>query len=92
MGGGTAMLDQFEYVLFDRLVIDPETQQHTLGIEIRIADQRSWHASECKGETHHDAYKFRQLIALMNRLFRPLFQFPRQALPQLRKDQGTLFS
>jgi len=69
-----------------------ETQQHTLGIEIRISDQRSWHASECKGETHHDAYKFRQLIPLMNRLFRPLFQFPRQAMPQLRKDQGTLFS
>jgi uncharacterized protein (TIGR04562 family) len=69
-----------------------KTQQHTLGVELRISDRQSWHASELKGESHHDAYRFRQLLALMNRLFRPSFDFPSEALPQLRKDQGRIFS
>ncbi len=68
-----------------------KTQQHTLGVELRISDRQSWHASEVKGESHHDAYRFRQLLALMNRLFRPLFDFPREAFPQLRKDQNRVF-
>jgi hypothetical protein len=55
-----------------------KTQQHTLGVELRISDRQSWHASELKGESHHDAYRFRQLLALMNRLFRPSFDFPRE--------------
>jgi uncharacterized protein (TIGR04562 family) len=68
------------------------TQQHTLGVELRISDRQSWHASELKGESHHDAYRFRQLLALMNRLFRPSFDFPSEALAQLRKDQGRVFA
>jgi uncharacterized protein (TIGR04562 family) len=68
------------------------TQQHTLGVELRISDSRSWHASELKGESHHDAYRFRQLLALMNRLFRPSFDFPREADAQLRRDQGRVFA
>jgi uncharacterized protein (TIGR04562 family) len=67
------------------------TQQHTLGVELRISDRQSWHASELKGESHHDAYRFRQLLALMNRLFRPSFDFPREADAQLRRDQGRVF-
>jgi uncharacterized protein (TIGR04562 family) len=69
-----------------------QTQQYTLGVELRISDQQSWQASEWKGESHHYAYKCRQLLALMNRLFSPLFTFPREAFPQLRKDQGRLFA
>jgi uncharacterized protein (TIGR04562 family) len=69
-----------------------KTQQSTLGVELRISDQQSWHASELTGESHHDAYKLRQLLALMNRLFRPQFQFPREAFVQLRKDQNRLFT
>ena len=68
-----------------------KTQQHTLGVELRISDRQSWHASELKGESHHDAYRFRQLLALMNRLFRPSFDFPRAADAQLRRDQGRVF-
>jgi hypothetical protein len=45
-----------------------------------------------KGESHHDAYRFRQLLALMNRLFRPLFAFSREAVPQLRRDQRRIFA
>jgi uncharacterized protein (TIGR04562 family) len=69
-----------------------KTRQHTLGVELRISDRQSWHASELKGESHHDAYRFRQLLALMNRLFRPSFDFPSEALAQLRKDQGRVFA
>jgi uncharacterized protein (TIGR04552 family) len=69
-----------------------KTQQHTLGVELRISDQQSWHASELKGESHHDAYRLRQLLALMTRLFRPSFSFPSEALPQLRKDQQRIFA
>ena len=68
------------------------TQQHTLGVELRISDRQSWHASELKGESHHDAYRLRQLLALMNRLFRPSFDFPSEAMAQLRKDQGRVFA
>jgi len=68
-----------------------KTQQHTLGVELRISDRQSWYASELKGDSHHDAYRFRQLLALMNRLFRPSFDFPREADAQLRKDQGCVF-
>jgi uncharacterized protein (TIGR04562 family) len=69
-----------------------KTQQYTLGVELRISDQQSWRASELTGESHHDAYKMRQLLALMNRLFRPRFDFPAGAFEQLRKDQSRLFS
>ena len=68
------------------------TQQHTLPVELRISNQQSWEASEHKGESHHDAYKCRQLIALMNRLFYPVFSFPREDFNQLRHDQHKLFS
>ena len=74
-----------------RNAIRTKTQQHTLGVELRISDEQSWQASEWKGESHHDAYKCRQLLALMNRLFGPLFSFPREAFAQLRKDQNALF-
>ncbi len=77
------------YATRDRIRI--RTQQHTLGVELRISDQQSWYASELEGESHHDAYKGRQLLSLMNRLFRPRFDFPRAAFPQLRKDQSRLF-
>lgn len=70
---------------------DIVTQQHTLPVELRISDMRSWEESEQKGEAHHDAYKFRQLVALMNRLFSPLFSFPPDAFASLRADQEVLF-
>jgi uncharacterized protein (TIGR04562 family) len=69
-----------------------KTLQHTLGVELRISDRQSWYAAELKGESHHDAYRFRQLLALMNRLFRPSFGFPREADAQLRKDQSCVFA
>jgi uncharacterized protein (TIGR04562 family) len=68
-----------------------KTQQHTLGVELRISDEQSWRASERKGDSHHDAYKFRQLVAVMNRVFSNRFQVPEESLAQLRKDQGALF-
>ncbi len=67
------------------------TQQHTLGLELRISDQQSWQESERKGDSHHDAYKFRQLLAVMRRIFKNDFNFPDQAMPQLRIDQTKLF-
>jgi uncharacterized protein (TIGR04562 family) len=69
-----------------------ETQQHTLPVELRIADQESWYACEWKGEAHHDAYRCRQLLALANRLFAPVFRFPPAAMGQLREDQNRLFA
>jgi uncharacterized protein (TIGR04562 family) len=69
-----------------------QTEQHTLPVEMRISDERSWHTSELKGESHHDAYRCRQLLALMNRLFRPIFAFPQDAFAQLRKDQNLIFA
>jgi len=79
-----------DYAARDRKKI--VTQQHTLPVELRISDRRSWEESEQTGEAHHDAYKCRQLISLMNRLFDPSFRFPQDAEAQLRKDQDMLFS
>lgn len=70
---------------------DIVTQQHTLPVELRISDRRSWEESEKRGDAHHDAYKFRQRLFLMNRLFSPYFDFPKEALGRLREDQGLLF-
>ena len=47
-----------------------KTEQHTLGVELRISDVESWRTSEQTGESHHDAYKFRQLVSVMNRVFK----------------------
>lgn len=67
------------------------TQQHTLGVELRISDQHSWQDSEQKGDSHHNAYKFRQLVAVLNRIFKPTFTFPPECNAQLRRDQARLF-
>jgi uncharacterized protein (TIGR04562 family) len=67
------------------------TQQHTLGVELRISDEQSWRTSEQKGDSHHDAYKLRQLIPVMNRVFKNVFHFPQERVTQLRKDQLALF-
>lgn len=75
-----------------RNFIPKKTQQHTLVVELRISDEESWRSSEQKGESHHNAYKFRQMIAVMNRIFKPLFHLPQTSLAQLREDQTTLFS
>jgi uncharacterized protein (TIGR04562 family) len=71
--------------------ISKKTQQHTLGVELRISDEQSWRMSEQKGDSHHDAYKFRQLVAVMNRIFKNNFRFPEESIAQLRKDQISLF-
>lgn len=68
------------------------TRQHTLPVELRISDVESWERSELSGEANHEAYKCRQLLSLIDRLFSPLFRFPSDAIPQLRKDQDRLFS
>ena len=72
--------------------VDKKTQQHTLGVELRISDEPSWRASEQKGDSHHDAYKLRQLISVMNRVFKTVFNVPKESIAQLKKDQSTLFS
>ncbi len=72
--------------------INKITEQHTLAIELRISDKKSWHKSEQKGDSHHDAYKFRQLVSVMNRVFKKSFHFPKEGGPQLRQDQKKLFS
>jgi uncharacterized protein (TIGR04562 family) len=72
--------------------VSKKTQQHTLGIELRISDEQSWRSSEQKGESHHNAYKFRQLVSVMNRVFKNAFHFPEEGFAQLRKDQARLFS
>ncbi len=77
------------YALRDR--VSKKTQQHSLGVELRISDEQSWRASELKGDSHHDAYKFRQLVAVMNRIFSNRFQIVNESLAQLRKDQADLF-
>jgi uncharacterized protein (TIGR04562 family) len=71
--------------------VSKNTQQHTLGVELRISDEQSWRASELKGDSHHDAYKFRQLISVMNKVFSNRFQISEENLAQLRRDQGALF-
>jgi uncharacterized protein (TIGR04562 family) len=68
-----------------------KTEQHTLGVELRISDVESWRASEQTGDSHHNAYKFRQLVSVMNRVFKNVFQLPEESFPQLRKDQDVLF-
>jgi uncharacterized protein (TIGR04552 family) len=76
----------------DRDRTDKKTEQHTLGVELRISDVESWRDSEQTGESHHDAYKFRQLVSVMNRVFKNLFRFPPEKMSLLRKDQALLFS
>jgi len=71
--------------------IDKKTEQHTLGVELRISDVESWRTSEQKGDSHHDSYKFRQLVSFMNRAFKNMFHMPEESFPQLRKDQMALF-
>ncbi len=72
--------------------VDKKTEQHTLALELRISDEQSWHASEQKGDSHHEAYKFRQLVSVMNRVFKDRFHFPAECFSQMRKDQEHLFS
>jgi len=72
--------------------IDKKTQEHTLGVELRISDEESWSTSEQIGDSHHNAYKFRQLISVMNRIFKNVFNMPKESVDQLKKDQATLFS
>jgi uncharacterized protein (TIGR04562 family) len=79
-----------EYTTRNR--IRKETQQHTLAVELRISDARSWQDSEQKGDSHHDAYKFRQVASLTARLLGSLFQFPDSAISELRRDQNKLFA
>lgn len=76
----------------DRDGVRKKTEQHTLGVELRISDVESWRDSEQTGESHHDAYKFRQLVSVMNRVFKNMFSFPAESFPQLRRDQAALFS
>ncbi|UOA10242.1 MULTISPECIES: hypothetical protein [Methylobacter] len=72
--------------------INKQTQEHTLGVELRISDEESWRTSEQKGDSHHDAYKFRQLIWVMNRVLKNVFHLPKESISQLKKDQSILFS
>lgn len=74
-----------------RDMVSKKTQQHTLGVELRISDEQRWRASEQKGDSHHDAYKFRQLVLVMNRVFSNKFQMSQENLAQLRRDQGIIF-
>jgi uncharacterized protein (TIGR04562 family) len=69
-----------------------KTEQHTLGVELRISDVESFRNSELKGDSHHDAYKFRQLVFVMNRVFKNVFHMSEESFPQLRKDQAVLYS
>jgi hypothetical protein len=67
------------------------TRQQTLPVELRISDISSWEKSELRGESHHIAYKFRQLLVLADRLFSPLLSFPPENFDLLRQDQEELF-
>jgi uncharacterized protein (TIGR04562 family) len=79
--------------LYDRRdEVSKKSEQHTLGVELRISDVESWRDSEQTGESHHDAYKFRQQISVMNRVFKTMFHFPDENFAQLRRDQAALFS
>lgn len=79
-------------VYSQRNQISKLTHQHTLWVELRISDEQSWRASEQKGDSHHDAYKFRQLVSVMNRVFKGVFHFPEESFAQLREDQLNLFT
>ena len=68
------------------------TQQHTLWVELRISDEQSWKTSEQKGDSHHDAYKFRQMAVVMNRIFSGQFRMPKENFEQLKTDQAALFA
>ena len=72
--------------------VQKTTEQHTLGVELRISDVESWKASEQTGDSHHDAYRFRQLASVLNRVFKDRFVLPTHCMPQLRRDQAVLFS
>ena len=79
--------------LYDRRdEVSKKSEQHTLGVELRISDVESWRDSEQTGESHHDAYKFRQHVSVMNRVFKTMFHFPDGNFAQLRRDQAALFS
>ena len=71
--------------------VSNRTEQHTLAVELRISDVESWRTSERRGDSHHDAYKFRQLIYVMNRVLKNTFRFPTEDFAQLRKDQTAIF-
>jgi uncharacterized protein (TIGR04562 family) len=71
--------------------IHKKTEQHTLAVELRISDEESWERSEQKGDSHHDAYKFRQLVTVMNRVFKNSFSLPEEKFGELREDQKKLF-
>ncbi len=75
----------------NRHQINKKTEQHTLSLELRISDEESWSKSEYREDSHHDAYKFRQLAAVMNRVFKGTFHFPEESCVQLREDQKKLF-
>ena len=75
-----------------RQKVDKRTEQQTLAVELRISDLKSWRASERTGDSHHDAYKFRQLVYVMNRVFKNIFHFPEEGFAQLRNDQTAIFS
>jgi uncharacterized protein (TIGR04562 family) len=75
----------------DRDKVSKRTEQHTLAVELRISDVENWRTSERRGDSHHDAYKFRQLVYVMNRVFKNTFRFPAEGLAQLRKDQTAIF-
>jgi uncharacterized protein (TIGR04562 family) len=75
----------------NREKVGRKTEQHTLGVELRISDVESWRTSERTGDSHHDAYKFRQLVFVMNRVFKNVFNFPEKGFSQLRQDQTALF-
>jgi len=77
------------YAMRDRVC--KKTRQHTLGVELRISDEQSWRSSELKGDSHHDAYKFRQLVSVMNKIFSNRFRLSKESLAQLRRDQEVLF-
>jgi uncharacterized protein (TIGR04562 family) len=77
------------YSLRERVL--KKTQQHTLGVELRISDELSWRASEQKGDSHHEAYKFRQLVSVMKRIFAG-FSLSEEGAAQLRRDQQDLYS
>ena len=75
-----------------RALLDKATEQHTLALELRISDEKSWLESEYKEDSHHDAYKFRQLLSVMKRTFKINFQFPETFITSLREDQKKLFT
>ncbi|MBL7031917.1 MAG: hypothetical protein ISR97_01910 [Nitrospira sp.] len=78
-----------EYMM--RNITGKKTGQHTLPLELRISDEQSWRQSEQKGDSHHDAYKFRQLVSVMNRVFQNRFNLTENNFTQLREDQKKLF-